>query len=589
MKSTQMTKEQISEEYTLYKRYVQHLQSTLLQDEGQIQREIKVNVIRTEAYEIDIKVKRNRDNLPIRTNYYKSMPGNIRLQHPTPVLLERLTPLSIPTKLTEDIEEHVQNLEQGLAKSIDDSKHYLRLEHKLFIDFFFEKFKEKFTSLQVVFQLQQLAQAIGCSADQVQSYYLAKQAKKYDQFVNFNVKYQFVRFNRYFCPICNLYLCSLHYHSKNQRLYIEKEPEEEPQDQQKDDPTHHDNFYETEFKPNSLLLRELFGRYKLNNKMEMEQRCRDITQCGKYGVDQMKMKKFQQKSIEQMLEFGFSNCCFMARVLTHRIYPVTCQQINYLIKTLKSQSKKHMTNGKRKQQQASKKQNLNNYAQQYIPCFHEGECGSNSCTCVTCHKYCCCKGQCQQKSKSCDCRVCGYDEKKQKHSCPCYISGYECDPQLCKCQSCSNKNLLLQVRKQLVLGKSLICNGLGLFAAQNFKVCDFVGEYTGNYILLDDESMAIEQCDWITNNHYLFEVDDKWQVDGTYYSNCLRYINHATKKSDLANCQAQILFSEGRWRIAMFTTKNIQIGEELFFDYGDKFLTKWLTDFNKLCDDYYKK
>ncbi|CAK83683.1 unnamed protein product (macronuclear) [Paramecium tetraurelia] len=24
--------------------------------------------------------------------------------------------------------------------------------------------------------------------------------------------------------------------------------------------------------------------------MEMEQRCRDITQCGKYGVDQTKMK-----------------------------------------------------------------------------------------------------------------------------------------------------------------------------------------------------------------------------------------------------------------------------------------------------------
>lgn len=41
--------------------------------------------------------------------------------------------------------------------------------------------------------------------------------------------------------------------------------------------------------------------------------------------------------------------------------------------------------------------------------------------------------------------------------------------------------------------------------------------------------------------------------------------------------------------ITRFTTKNISIGEELFFDYGDKFLTKWLTDFNKLCDDYYKK
>lgn len=36
------------------------------------------------------------------------------------------------------------------------------------------------------------------------------------------------------------------------------------------------------------------------------------------------------------------------------------------------------------------------------------------------------------------------------------------------------------------------------------------------------------ECNMLTGKHYLFEVDDKWQIDGTYYSNYLRFINHAT-------------------------------------------------------------
>jgi len=44
----------------------------------------------------------------------------------------------------------------------------------------------------------------------------------------------------------------------------------------------------------------------------------------------------------------------------------------------------------------------------------------------------------------------------------------------------------------LVLGRSLICNGLGLFAGEEIGAHSFVGEYTGNYLLLDSESQGIE-------------------------------------------------------------------------------------------------
>lgn len=44
----------------------------------------------------------------------------------------------------------------------------------------------------------------------------------------------------------------------------------------------------------------------------------------------------------------------------------------------------------------------------------------------------------------------------------------------------------------LVLGRSMICNGLGLFAGEEIGAHNYVGEYTGNYLLLDSESQGIE-------------------------------------------------------------------------------------------------
>ena len=78
----------------------------------------------------------------------------------------------------------------------------------------------------------------------------------------------------------------------------------------------------------------------------------------------------------------------------------------------------------------------------------------------------------------------------------------ECDPDVCQsCYShinqsvvlqlniqipfCPNTNLLYKVKKRVILGKSLVTDGLGIFAATNFKKNDFIGEYIGDIITND--------------------------------------------------------------------------------------------------------
>ncbi|CAD8120433.1 unnamed protein product [Paramecium sonneborni] len=586
-----MKKKDIILEYRNFKRYVQHLQFKYLQDE-QIQRKrININLNRNNYYEIDIKIRKNRDNLPLMTNHYKSIPQNIRLQNPTPVLLERLTPLSVELSQCEETEELIKIIEQAQQDSIDKSKSILRNELKVFLDYFLEKNKDQFHSIKDVFKFNEIADALNISVDQIQLYFLSKLQSKYT--MKSIVKYQLVRFNRYFCPICNLYMCSWHYSSKNQRVFIEKEPIDETKINIKSI----DDFYETEFKPNQKVLKECVLNYHTNNnKYEIEIKCTKSDRCGRYYCnDKKKLKKFQIKSIQQLLEFGFINCCFIAKILKHPNYKIYCDQISSIIKNY---SNTKFNSIKKLQiipdiydghQFSQKLQNVSNYQQQqYIPCFHEGSCKDDDCSCIMCPKYCCCQGKCEKQIKRCDCKYCGYDEKKRKYLCSCFNQGFECDPAICKCLNCNNVNLLMGKSKQLILGKSLICNGLGLFAAQHFKPYEYIGEYRGSYLLLNEESFIIEQCNMLTGKHYLFEIDDKWQVDGTYYSNNLRFINHATNQSETANCQAIILFSEGRWKIGMLATKDIEVGEELYFDYGDKFKTKWLQEFNQISQKYFQ-
>ncbi|MCJ1390602.1 hypothetical protein MMC18_003463 [Xylographa bjoerkii] len=140
----------------------------------------------------------------------------------------------------------------------------------------------------------------------------------------------------------------------------------------------------------------------------------------------------------------------------------------------------------------------------------------------------------------------------------------------------------------LALGMSKPCNellasggvsGWGLYMGEATKKGDYIGEYVGEVISKEES----EQRGIIYNKRnlsYLFDLNSTQTLDSTLIGNKLRYINH--QAPPYANCQAKTLFCNTVHRIGMFACRNIEVGEEILFDYGEGFAAKF--DLIKLDD-----
>lgn len=109
--------------------------------------------------------------------------------------------------------------------------------------------------------------------------------------------------------------------------------------------------------------------------------------------------------------------------------------------------------------------------------------------------------------------------------------------------------------------------GSGLFARADIKKGDFVIEYTG-------EKIPTKVAD-ASPSRYLFEIDDKWTIDGENESNTARYINHAC----IPNVEAEI---EGD-KINIYALRDIHVGEELTIDYGDEYFDEFIKPTGCKC------
>lgn len=96
--------------------------------------------------------------------------------------------------------------------------------------------------------------------------------------------------------------------------------------------------------------------------------------------------------------------------------------------------------------------------------------------------------------------------------------------------------------------------GLGLFALEPIKRHRTIIEYVGRRIPAR-EGDALEN-----RNRYVFNVNSRWDIDGSPRWNTARYINHSCRP----NCEA----IERRGRIFVVSRRNIKAGEELSYDYG---------------------
>ena len=236
----------------------------------------------------------------------------------------------------------------------------------------------------------------------------------------------------------------------------------------------------------------------------------------------------------------------------------------------------------------------------FMPCDHTGPCSESSdCSCfkneVTCEKSCMCASVCPRRIGGCRCdgRFCG-----DKRYCECARLNRECDPDLCrKCgvreslnpanrhstaiqsPKCRNSAIQRGIPCRTLMGDSKMLadaglKGWGLYAGEEIEPGDYVGEYTGEVISNEEGDRRGTVYD-MRQMSYLFCLNKEQWIDSTYVGNKTRFINHQAKMS--ANVEPRVLLCNMVHRIGMFAKRRIELGEELFFDYGWVFfLNLWL-------------
>lgn len=109
--------------------------------------------------------------------------------------------------------------------------------------------------------------------------------------------------------------------------------------------------------------------------------------------------------------------------------------------------------------------------------------------------------------------------------------------------------------------------GLGLFAEELIPKGACIIEYVGRTISKEEETTS--------RSKYLFEINKNKTIDGKPKWNKAGYINHSCKP----NAEVEIRDA----RVFIMALRNIQPGEELFYDYGKEYFDEHIKPFGCRC------
>lgn len=113
--------------------------------------------------------------------------------------------------------------------------------------------------------------------------------------------------------------------------------------------------------------------------------------------------------------------------------------------------------------------------------------------------------------------------------------------------------------------------GLGLFATAPIERGDTVVTYSGKRIA----TRVAREKERRTGAKYMFEINERWTIDGSARSNLGRYVNHSCD----ANCEAVLR----KGRMEFVATRPIAPGEEITLDYGDEYFDLYIRDIGCRC------
>jgi hypothetical protein len=119
--------------------------------------------------------------------------------------------------------------------------------------------------------------------------------------------------------------------------------------------------------------------------------------------------------------------------------------------------------------------------------------------------------------------------------------------------------------------------GLGLFATRRIKKGTRIIRYFGP--LLDSK----KEKDDAIENKYLFELTNRWTIDGSVRENIARYINHGCKPNAESDVKPR------KRKVFIRAIKNIEPGEEINYDYGTDYFKAYLKPIGCKCAACEKK
>ena len=335
-------------------------------------------------------------------------------------------------------------------------------------------------------------------------------------------KVQPFRYCRLFCTICHLYLCNLHFKEEQEGTTSE----------------HDDEFssYITKIKCSSL--KEESFQWETLYKCPQTEKKYCYMQQNNINMKEHKVKKFEQQFIfKYCLQYNIKNPCFIKLLLGTNM---SCKEVYTIIqnyKNLKTSDPENHKSDIDKSNKNPKKSFKDKKAifQDYLPCYHPGEkCDLKICLCAairgSCEKYCGCSKTCKYRFNGCNCLP---GRCKEGFECYCIKNNRECDPDLCincKCEMntqlikkkrlripyCPNTNVTYNYKPRILIGKSKICEGLGIFAGQLFKKNGFIGEYVGEILPVEHgfkREIVLEPI----GMSYLFEINPSQVIKQKFY------------------------------------------------------------------------
>ncbi|XP_050527592.1 histone-lysine N-methyltransferase Su(var)3-9-like isoform X2 [Daktulosphaira vitifoliae] len=147
---------------------------------------------------------------------------------------------------------------------------------------------------------------------------------------------------------------------------------------------------------------------------------------------------------------------------------------------------------------------------------------------------------------------------------------FECNKK-CNCShECNNRVVQLGSKVDICVFKTKKC-GWAIKAAQNIKKGQFVAEYIGEIISVEESETRLENETSSSNYMWNLDFDDpqnyKYIIDGSNYANFTRFINHSCDPNLGVYAVWVDCLDRNLPRLALFANRNINNGEQLTTDY----------------------